>query len=325
MAVNPTKKRQGASLLQIQRRDRLGSWGQQHQLVAVETLLRLLERPIGSLMTWMVIAIALTLPGALWMALDNLSQLTGRFQQSGSISVYLSPGTSDARASELMSRIQVMDYVEKTRYISPEQALIEFRNASGLSEALDLLKENPLPGVILVEPNLQAPVDIVQQLQKSLQKEASVDSADLDTAWLDRMQALLDLSRRVVWVMGCLLALAIVLVVGNTIRLSIAARVDEIRVIKLVGGTNAWVRRPFLYMGLWFGLVGGLMSWILLVLSWIILRSPVNDLSSLYGSAYTLQPLSAGAALVLLIGAMLLGWLGSWWSVVRHLNDIEPQ
>jgi len=125
-------------------------------------------------------------------------------------------------------------------------------------------------------------------------------------------------------VLGVLLALAILLVVGNTIRLAIAARVDEIRVVKLVGGTNAYVRRPFLYTGLWYGMVGGLLAWLLLILCWALLNGPVADLAELYGSGFELKPLSAAAAMVLLLAAMLLGWLGAWWSVSRHLDHIEP-
>ena len=179
-------------------------------------------------------------------------------------------------------------------------------------------------GVIVVEPDLGAPQNDVKGLADTLKTDGRVDDVELDAAWLDRLHALLALSERIVWVLGALLALAIVLVVGNTIRLSIASRVDEIRVIKLVGATNAWVRRPFLYTGLWFGLVGGLLSWVLLVVGWLLVSGPVEDLARLYGSEFELQPLGAGAALVLLLGAMLLGWIGSWWSVFRHLHQIEP-
>ncbi|TNC83812.1 MAG: cell division protein FtsX [Thalassolituus sp.] len=314
----------GASAHTIRLQDRLSAWAQQHQLVAVETLMRLLTRPFGSIMTWLVIAISLTLPGAMWMTLDNLSQLSNRFQASGSMSVYLQPAVADKDAQQLLNQILGTSGVAGANYISAEQALAEFRATSGLGEALDLLPENPLPGVIVVEPELSLPQAEVIALADSLRSERRIDSVELDTAWLDRLHALLALSERIVWVMGALLALGILLVVGNTIRLSIAARVDEIRVTKLVGATNAWVRRPFLYTGLWFGMIGGLVSWILLAVGWALVSGPVADLATLYGSEYRLLPLSAGAALVLLLGAMLLGWLGAWWSVVRHLHQIEP-
>lgn len=325
MANKPLKQSSaGASAHIISVKDRLSGWGQQHQLVAVETLMKLLTKPLGSAMTWLVIAISLTLPGAMWMTLDNLSQLSSRFQASGSINVYLQPGLIEKDAQALLSDIAKREHVAAANYISAAQALAEFRTSSGLGDALDLLPENPLPGVIIVEPKLSAPKEAIKALADTLKKDQRIDDVELDAAWLDRLHALLVLSERIVWVMGALLALAIVLVVGNTIRLSIASRVDEIRVTKLVGGTNAWVRRPFLYTGLWFGLVGGLLSWILLVIGWLLVSGPVEDLARLYGSEYELQPLGAGAALVLLLGAMLLGWIGSWWSVFRHLHHIEP-
>lgn len=325
MANKPLKNSNaGAFAHSVSFKDRLSGWGQQHQLVAVETLMKLLTKPLGSAMTWLVIAISLTLPGAMWMTLDNLSQLSSRFQASGSINVYLQPGLIEKDAQALLSDIGKREYVAAASYISAAQALAEFRTSSGLGDALDLLPENPLPGVIIVEPELKAPQDAVKSLAKSLAIDKRIDDVELDAAWLDRLHALLALSERIVWVLGALLALGIVLVVGNTIRLSIASRVDEIRVIKLVGATNAWVRRPFLYTGLWFGLVGGLLSWVLLVVGWLFVSGPVEDLARLYGSEFELQPLGAGAALILLLGAMLLGWIGSWWSVFRHLNQIEP-
>lgn len=314
----------GAYAHNVSFKDRLSGWGQQHQLVAVETLMKLLTKPLGSAMTWLVIAISLTLPGAMWMTLDNLSQLSSRFQASGSINVYLQPGLIENEAQALLRDIVEREHVAGANYISAVQALAEFRTSSGLGDALDLLPENPLPGVIIVEPELNAPQDAVKGLAKSLATDKRIDDVELDAAWLDRLHALLALSERIVWVLGALLALGIVLVVGNTIRLSIASRVDEIRVIKLVGATNAWVRRPFLYTGLWFGLVGGLLSWVLLVIGWLFVSGPVEDLARLYGSEFELQPLGAGAALILLLGAMLLGWVGSWWSVFRHLHQIEP-
>ncbi len=314
----------GASLQKIGTRKRFSAWAAHHQLVAVETLIRLLKNPLGSLLTWMVIAIALTLPGALWMALDNMEQLSGRFQESGRISVYLTPGTDSRDGRALEQRISTLAGVSATDFIDADSALDDFRNNSGLQSALEFLTDNPLPAVILVEPPLDIRHEQLMALVTQLKAYQLVDSVQLDMAWVERLQAILSLAERLIWVLGILLALAILLVVGNTIRLAIAARVDEIRVVKLVGGTNAWVRRPFLYTGLWFGMVGGLLAWLLLILCWLLLHGPVGELAELYGSGFTLKPLSAGAAMLLLLAAMLLGWLGAWWSVSRHLDEIEP-
>lgn len=322
--LKQTRPSSGASLQSIGVKQRFGAWAAHHQLVAVETLIRLLKNPLGSLLTWMVIAIALTLPGALWMALDNMEQLSGRFQESGRITLYVKPGTDFSEARALAQRIRQLPQVSSTEFIDADQALDDFRNNSGLQAALDFLPENPLPSVILVEPPLGIQQAELSRLVEQLKSYQIVDAVQLDMAWVERLLAMLALAERMIWVLGILLALAILLVVGNTIRLAIAARVDEIRVVKLVGGTNAWVRRPFLYTGLWYGMVGGLLAWLLLIICWLLLNGPVDDLAELYGSGFVLRPLSAGAAMMLLLSAMLLGWLGAWWSVSRHLDQIEP-
>jgi cell division transport system permease protein len=321
---NSVKTQAGASLQEIGMRKRLNAWAANHQLVAVETLMRLLSKPLASLLTWMVIAIALTLPGALWMALDNMEQLSGRFQASGRITLYLTPKATEQQGQQLSDRIAALDSVANTEFIDADTALDDFRDNSGLQAALDFLPDNPLPAVILVEPPLGIEQAALLRLIEQLKSYQLVDSVQLDMAWVERLQAMLALAERLIGVLGVLLALAILLVVGNTIRLAIAARVDEIRVVKLVGGTNAYVRRPFLYTGLWYGMVGGLLAWLLLILCWALLNGPVADLAELYGSGFELKPLSAGAAMVLLLAAMLLGWLGAWWSVSRHLDHIEP-
>lgn len=319
-----TKPRAGASAHKITIKKRSEAWLAHHQLVAVETLLRMLRHPLASILTWMVIAIALTLPGVLWMSLDNMQQLSGSFQESGRITLYLQAGTSDAEGQALTQKLSKHSLVSSAEYIDAERSLADFRQYSGLDAALEFLGENPLPSIVLVEPPLGINQTQTNQLLEMLKQEFEVESVQVDMAWVERLYGLLNLVERIVWVLGLLLALAIILVVGNTIRLDIAARVDEIRVVKLVGGTNAWVRRPFLYTGLWYGLIGGVLAWIFLIVCWLMLRGAVNDLALLYGSGFTLKPLSGEAAMALLGGGMLFGWLGSWWSVSRHLTQIEP-
>ena len=320
----PSISSSGASLHNITWSKRISAWMAHHQLVSVETLLRLLHYPLGSLLTWLVIAIALTLPGALWMAVDNLEQLSGRFQESGRITLYLSEKVSSEQGQHIAQRVASLESVQSVQFVDADAVLDEFRQHSGLDAALDFLESNPLPAIILVEPPLGLDQQQTRALLEQLKNESQVDSVQVDMAWVERMHSILALSETVIVVLGSLLSLAIILVVGNTIRLDIAARVDEIRVVKLVGGTNAWVRRPFLYTGLWYGFVGGLLAWLMMITCWLILKGPVADLAMLYGSDFRLKPLAADAALVLLLAAMLLGWLGAWWSVRRHLNRIEP-
>lgn len=258
------------------------------------------------------------------MALSNLSHLSDGFQASGQISVYLKLETTDIQGRQLAREFSQLPSVASTHYVSAEEGLETFRQLSGLGEALDFLPANPLPATILVEPPLGILDSDMNRLLTQLERARQVDSVQMDMAWLDRLRALLALGEQLVIILGALLSLAILLVVGNTIRLLILARVDEIRVIKLVGGTDAYVMRPFLYTGVWYGLVGGLLSWAILMLCWYLLRAPVRDLALQYGTSFSLEPLSAGAAMALLAAALLLGWIGAWWSVSRQLREIEP-
>lgn len=315
---------QGASAATLDIRDKFSAYFRNHQMVAVESLEKLLTTPASSLLTWMVIAIALTLPGALYMAVNNLQQLSGHFEASGQMTVFLTAETQESAGQSLKFTLETLDYVNHVAYISPEQALEEFKQYGGISEALSFLDENPLPPVLLVEPPLGITKADLSALVNQIKLYAEVESVQVDMAWVERLLSILSLAQRLVAVIGILLALAIVLVVGNTIRLSIAARTDEIRVIKLVGGTNAYVRRPFLYSGLWYGMIGGLLAWIMLGLCWLLLRGPVADIAALYGADFYLQPLPFTPALLLIFSASILGLLGSWWSVQRHLVSIEP-
>lgn len=296
-----------------------------HQLVAVQTLLKIVSKPAASLLTLLVIAIALTLPGVLWMTLDNMQQLSGRFEEAGRMTLYLKKQTSNADGQSLADTLNAWPQVKRAKFVSAQQALEEFKQYSGLEEALGFLDENPLPAMILVEPPLGIAQMELASLTSELKELSAVKQLQIDMDWVEKLLSMLALGERLVIVLGSLLGLAIFLVVGNTIRLAIASRVDEIRVIKLVGGTNAYVRRPFLYTGLWYGFLGGLLSWVLLAICWALVHSPVNALAHLYGAGFVLKPLAVNAALVLLLSAMILGLIGAWWSVSRHIKDIEPK
>ena len=315
---------QGASAAKLEASDKLSAYFRNHQMVAVESLAKLLSTPASSLLTWLVIAIALTLPGALYMAVNNLQQLSGHFESSGQMTVFLAEDTRETDSNALRLKVAGLDQVNKVVYVSPEQALEEFTEYGGISEALSFLDENPLPAVLLVEPPLGIDKEELNVLVAQIKSFKHVDSVQVDMAWVERLLALLALAQRLVVVVGVLLALAIVLVVGNTIRLSIAARTEEIRVIKLVGGTNAYVRRPFLYSGFWYGAIGGILAWLMLGLCWILLQGPVSDIAALYGADFYLQPLPFEPTCWLILSASLLGLIGSWWSVQRHLIAIEP-
>jgi cell division transport system permease protein len=298
---------------------------QHHKLMAADSLQRLMSSFGSSLMTWMVLAIALSLPMTLYVSLENVKQLSRTWDQSSQMSVYLKQGTIDRFAAIVVSDLQSWSQIQTAIYISPEQALAEFTDSTGLTDVIDGLDSNPLPGVISVVPRLaQQDVGGLEQLEQKILSLKHVESVQLDLLWVKRLYQFMDLGQRLVWALAALLGLAVLLIIGNTIRLSIESRRDEIRVVKLVGGTDAFVRRPFLYTGIWFGLGGGLIAWVLLSVGLYWLSGPVERLISLYGSDFQLRGLGFSDALLLIFDGILLGWLGAWLAVSRHLGRIEP-
>lgn len=298
---------------------------QHHKLMAVDSLKRLLAAPAASLMTWLVLAIALSLPMTLYVALENVKQLSRSWDQTSQISVYLKKGVMPRFADELTAEISDFPNVSSATYISPEQALKDFSASTGLSDVIFGLDDNPLPGVISVIPRLNnQDENALEHLQQKLQALRHVDSVQLDLMWVKRLYQFMELGQRLVWALAALLGLAVLLIIGNTIRLSIENRRDEIRVVKLVGGTDAFVRRPFLYTGLWFGLGGGIIAWLLLSMGLFWLSGPVEQLISLYGSDFSLKGLGFSDSLLLIFDGVILGWLGAWLAVSRHLSTIEP-
>ncbi|HXG27834.1 MAG TPA: permease-like cell division protein FtsX [Nevskiales bacterium] len=306
-------------------REALLAYLREHLRVLLFTLRRLLRNPGGSLLTAAAIGITLALPAGLHVLLQNISTLSYSWESSVQASLFLRDSVSEADGQKLARELAKRPGVADAQYISRAQALAEFRQLSGFGEALDVLQENPLPAVIVVQPDTDQGPQQIDQLVRELSALPGVDQARLDTAWLERLYAILDIVRLAVQVIGALLALAIVITVGNTIRLDIQSRREEIVVLKLIGATDAFIRRPFLYTGACFGLLGGALAWLLVTLGLWTLSDPVQKLASLYQSDYRLSGLGLEASLVLLFGALLLGWLGSWWTVARHLGDIEPR
>lgn len=316
---------QGASQSQTSWRDRLNAWGAHHSTSAIESLERMLATPIQSLMTWLVIAIAVALPAALFVVFSNLQQIGYSWQDSSQISAYLKPGASDIQAQELRLRVSQRAGVAQVNYISPAEALVEFKRGSGLGDLVDQLKENPLPGLILVKPKADQTPDQLATLQQSIATEPLVADVQLDLLWLKRLHQFIGIAERFVSALAVLLALGVLLVIGNTIRMAIEARRDEILVVKLVGATDAYVRRPFLYTGLWYGVGGGILAALLLSAGFWWLSAPVAQLADLYQSQFRLQGLGLIESLQLVLIAGLTGLIGAWIAVARHLYLIQPR
>ena len=305
--------------------DRYNAWLRHHRLSAADSLHRVLENLASSLMTWLVIGIALALPVGLDVALDNATELSAGWDSPSQISLFLEEDVSDQQALALAEQIQDRDDVDAVLFVSREDALAEFSALSGFADVLASLEDNPLPNLLLVTPQSALDGAAAAGLRARLAENADVAEAVLDMAWLQRLNSLMELSRRLVTAIVALLVLGVVQILGNTIRLAIENRREEIVIVKLVGGSNPFVRRPFLYTGLWYGVGGGLSAALLVSLALWFLADPVADLAALYQSDFTLSGLGLMGALNLLLLGGMLGLAGAWLAVSRHLAAIQPR
>jgi cell division transport system permease protein len=321
----PASRREGASQSRTDLRDQYNAWLRHHRLSAADSLFRVLDNLASSVMTWMVIGIALALPVGLNVALDNVSNLSASWDSPAQISLFLQDDIATDKARQFTNELGERADVVATQFISREEALAEFSTLSGFADVLASLDENPLPNLVLVSPAGALEGAAVSALRDELQGYPEVGEAVLDMAWLQRLNSLMELSRRLVQAVGGLLVLGVVLILGNTIRLAIESRRDEIVIVKLVGGSNAFVRRPFLYTGLWYGVGGGAFAAILVAISLWFLQGPVGQLAQLYDSAFQLRGLGIMGGLNLVILGGALGLSGAWLAVTRHLANIEPR
>jgi cell division transport system permease protein len=302
------------------------TWLQLHASVALDSLGRMLRNRLSSIMTAAVIGIALAMPSGLYLLLDNVDRLSGSWDGQASLSIFLKDSVTPAAASRLMKTVRDWPEIDSVELVTPEQALAEFSQRSGFADALETLERNPLPTVLIIQPVTEhTRPETAEALRDRFSKLPETELAQLDLEWVQRLSAMLDIARRGVLVISSLLALAVLLVIGNTIRLEIQNRRDEIVVIKLIGATNGFVRRPFLYSGLWYGTLGAIFAWFLVVAGFLLLSAPVAKLAGLYQSDFSLQTLPLQLLTLLLGAGMLLGLLGSWLAVGRHLSDIQPR
>lgn len=304
---------------------RLAAYLLRHLQTALASLGRASRTPFSSLITAGAIGIALALPAGLYVVLQEAQRLSGSLDDAAQISLFLKASVKDAEAQEMAARLQKWPEIGTVHAISRSEALEEFRRTSGFGQALDALPENPLPAVLVLQPKAEyAQPQQARGLLDRLRALPGVDIAQIDLEWLQRLSAIMELARRGVLVAAGLLGLAVLLVIGNTIRLDIQNRRDEIVIMKLIGATNAFIRRPFLYAGFWYGLAGGLIAWLLVNLSLWLLREPVARLASLYAGGFRIPNMDLYSTLALLALSAVLGVLGSLLAVSRHLGAIEP-
>jgi len=296
-----------------------------HAQTLLGSLGRIVNQPFATLMTMGVVAVALALPLFLNLFLTNVRSATADWNDAYDLSVYMDKKAGPARVQALAKQLRLRDDVATVRVITADQALAEFRKDSGFGKALDALSDNPLPDTLVVTPTLAASTSQgTEALKSAIAALADVQTVQIDTEWVKRLQAMLDILRRVVLLTGSLLGAGVVLIVGNTIRLDILNRRAEIEVMKLVGASDGFARRPFLYSGIWYGLGGGLLALILVGIAGAVLARPVESLAKLYGSQFHLQGLRFVSGIAVLALAVGLAWLGSWLAATRHIRGIEP-
>jgi cell division transport system permease protein len=307
-------------------RSRLNVYFSHHLWVAISTLGNLWRSPLSTLMTSSVIAIALALPTGLFVLLQNVQQLSSSWENSAQISVFIKSDQSEDQIQELQGRLSHWPEIKTVQYISPQQAMAEFRQSSGFGDALAILDKNPLPAVLVIQPAMElSQSKALQALKVKLSHLPQVDQTQLDMQWVLRLGAIIHTGKRAVFILGVLLFVAILLVIGNTIRLTIFNKRQEIIVTKLIGATNQFIRRPFLYTGFWYGLFGACLAWVLVMVLMGSIKAPVDELAALYDSRFAIRTLDGHTSLQLFAAGSLLGLLGSWVAVGRHLKTIEPK
>ncbi len=299
---------------------RVGTWFDHHLYSFVASLGRVFRKPWAAVLTVGVMALALALPLGLWLVLGNVARFAGDVQQSRQISVFLKQDTADVRAAALVQELRGRGDIGDVEHRTPRQGLDALRErGGGFAEAIDAVGENPLPHVLIVTP---AGDEVL--LASSLRQLPEAELVQHDAQWRQRLDGWLRFGSRVAWVLAALLGFGALLVVGNTVRLDIQSRREEIGVLQLLGATDGFIRRPFLYLGAWYGLAAGAFAIGLLTVAGLALRAPLQELAASYGASFVLHGFAPPHALGVLLGAMLLGWFGAGLVTGHFLRQTRP-
>lgn len=311
-------------LTRIRRKNR--AWLRRHSYSFFSSLGVLVKHKVGTLMTVLVLGIAMFLPLGLYMTLANLDGMDLRQDEWSAITVFFETGTTQEEVSRVAAELEQRFETDAVAIISPVQGMADFRDASGFGESLDMLEENPLPWVMQVSPQQGSTEEVqaqVAELTGFLQSIESIEVTQFDYKWLQRLGRMMELGQAAVTILVLLFGLAVIVVVANTIRLDVASHAEEIEILALVGAGNAFVRQPFLYTGLWYGLMGGLLAVLLLGFTMLYLGRPLGLLLETYGTVFNLRGLGIRQSLWVLSGGGFLGWLGAWISVQRYLRRLR--
>jgi len=303
----------------------LTSWLARHARTAIGSLGRLAKQPFASLMIVLVIAVTLAIPAALNLVIKNANAVSEGWDNALDFSIFLRKSVAESEAQNLAELIGQRADVAAVELITASDALEQFKKQSGFGEALEQLSENPLPHTLVVRPSPANTAQSLTLLQEELGNLPEAEAVQVDTEWVQRFHAILDIVRQAIAIGAALLGIAIVVIIGNTIRLDIQNRREEIEVTKLIGASNAFVRRPFLWSGFWYGLFGGLLALALVQYGLFLLQAPVARLAGLYQSGIVVMNLTAGEMLGILGIGVALGLTGSWFAASRHMRQIEPR
>jgi len=303
-----------------------GGWQEQWRYAWRGTLSDMYRQPLATLLTVMVIAISLTLPSVCYMVWKNVSQAAAQWYPAPQLTVYLDKALDDTAAENVTAELKKLDGVDKVNYLTREEAQSEFRNWSGFGGAMDMLEQNPLPAVAIITPKLNFQnSDTMANLRDRVAKVQGVDEVRMDDSWFARLAALTGLVGQVASMIGLLMVVAVFLVIGNSVRLSIFARRDIINVQKLIGATDGFILRPFLYGGALLGFSGAVLSLILSEVLVLRLQSVVAQVASVFGTSFALEGFSWDEGLLLLLIAAIIGWIAAWLATVQHLRRFTPQ
>ncbi len=285
---------------------------------------RIFASPVAGMLNIMVIGIALSLPAGMYVLLQNAQELVEELASTPQISLFMEVNAGTEAADELHNKLGQHPAIASVEFVPRDQALEQLKQSSGLADVIGGLEKNPLPDAFIVHPK---PVEAkaLEALRNELSKLPGVEHAQLDSSWAYKLEAILKFGRALVVILASLLSIALIAITFNTIRLQILTQREEIEVSKLIGATNAFIRRPFLYFGATQGLLGGMAAYLILSLSLLLLNVQLESLTQLYASEFSLQSLSLADSLSLLFFSMYLGWMGAWLSVSRHLSKIEPR
>lgn len=298
-------------------------WLTQHAQALSLTLRRVGRAPLASLFNMLVIGVALSLPAGAYVLLENLQSLSGQVNSAPQVSLFLAVDAGRTDAEKIEARLKSHPEVQRYRFVPRDQALADLKRNAGLTDVVESLKQNPLPDAFVVDAKSTS-AEVLERLSREIRQWPRVEHVQLDTAWARRLDALLRLGRLTVLALATLLAFALVAITFNTIRLQVLTQREEIEVAKLIGATDGFIRRPFLYFGALQGLAGGIAAWVVIGAFLALLNVPLSELSQLYAASLYLRHLPPQDSLSLLGFSAWLGWLGAWLSMSKHLQQVNP-